>query len=96
MKKPPKILDAIADRVLAYQPKPKSKPAKSGCDAQKRFSGSHLYNSQMKNKNALRACGYIDGLYGDKAASAEPAYTFGWLAGLKARRGPLMRASLRR
>jgi hypothetical protein len=25
---PPKILDAVADRVLRYRPKPKSKPAK--------------------------------------------------------------------
>lgn len=28
MKKPPKILDRIADRVLAYRPKPKSNAAK--------------------------------------------------------------------
>jgi len=28
MKKPPKELDAIVDRVLAHRPKPKSKPAK--------------------------------------------------------------------
>jgi len=28
MKKPPELLDVIADRVLAYRPKPKSKPAK--------------------------------------------------------------------
>ncbi len=28
MKKIPPALDAIADRVLAYRPKPKSKPAK--------------------------------------------------------------------
>ena len=28
MKKPPEFLDVIADRVLAYRPKPKSKPAK--------------------------------------------------------------------
>jgi hypothetical protein len=28
MKKPPELLDVIADRVLAYHPKPKSKPAK--------------------------------------------------------------------
>lgn len=27
-KKPPALLDVIADRVLAYRPKPKSKPAK--------------------------------------------------------------------
>lgn len=28
MKKPPAALDAIVDRVLAYRPKPKSKPSK--------------------------------------------------------------------
>jgi hypothetical protein len=28
MKKPPKALDAIADVVLRYRPKPKSKPAR--------------------------------------------------------------------
>lgn len=28
MKKPPAALDAIVDRVLAYRPKPKSKPAR--------------------------------------------------------------------
>jgi hypothetical protein len=28
MKKPPKALDAITDIVLAYRPKPKTKPAK--------------------------------------------------------------------
>ena len=28
MKKPPKVLDAIADVVLRYRPKPKSEPAK--------------------------------------------------------------------
>lgn len=27
-RKPPALLDVIADRVLAYKPKPKSKPAK--------------------------------------------------------------------
>ena len=26
--KPPKILDKVADAILAYHPKPKSKPAK--------------------------------------------------------------------
>jgi len=26
--KPPKVLDAIADKVLRYRPRPKSKPAK--------------------------------------------------------------------
>ena len=29
MKRPPKALDAITDVVLAYHPKPKSKPAKA-------------------------------------------------------------------
>jgi hypothetical protein len=28
-KKPPKVLDAIVDVVLAYRPKPKSEPAKT-------------------------------------------------------------------
>ena len=28
MKKPPKVLDAIADVVLKYRPNPKSEPAK--------------------------------------------------------------------
>ena len=28
MKRPPKSLDAIADVVLAYRPKPKTKPAR--------------------------------------------------------------------
>ena len=28
MKKPPKVLNRITDAVLAYHPKPKSKPAK--------------------------------------------------------------------
>jgi len=29
MKKPPKVLDAIADVVLRYRPKPKSEPSKA-------------------------------------------------------------------
>lgn len=28
MRKPPAVLDRIVDKVLAYRPKPKSKPAK--------------------------------------------------------------------
>lgn len=28
MKKPPSLLDALTDKVLAYKPKPKSKPAR--------------------------------------------------------------------
>ncbi len=29
MKKPPAVLDRIVDKVLAYKPRPKSKPAKN-------------------------------------------------------------------
>jgi hypothetical protein len=36
-RKPPKELDAIADVVLAYRPKPKSKPAKKRKKMQKRL-----------------------------------------------------------
>jgi hypothetical protein len=35
--KPPKELDAIADVVLAYRPKPKTKPAKKRRQMQKRI-----------------------------------------------------------
>jgi hypothetical protein len=35
--KPPKELDAIADVVLAYRPKPKTKPAKKRRKMQKRI-----------------------------------------------------------
>ena len=35
--KPPALLDAIADRVLAYKPKPKSKPAKKRARRSKKF-----------------------------------------------------------
>ena len=35
--KPPKELDAIADVVLAYRPKPKTKPAKKRKRMQKRI-----------------------------------------------------------
>ena len=34
--KPPKELDAIADKVLSYRPKPKSKPAKKRVRRQKK------------------------------------------------------------
>jgi hypothetical protein len=47
--KPPKELDAIADVVLAYRPKPKTKPAKKRRKMQKRLiavpavgEGKHL------------------------------------------------------
>jgi hypothetical protein len=39
--KPPKELDAIADVVLAYRPKPKSKPAKKRRKMQKRITAAH-------------------------------------------------------
>lgn len=35
--KPPALLDVIADRVLAYRPKPKSKPAKKRARQQKKI-----------------------------------------------------------
>jgi hypothetical protein len=37
MKKPPPALDAIADKVLAYKPKPKSKPAKKRARRKKKI-----------------------------------------------------------
>jgi hypothetical protein len=50
--KPPKELDAIADVVLAYRPKPKTKPAKKRRRMQKRLiaalasgEGKHLRKS---------------------------------------------------
>jgi hypothetical protein len=39
--KPPKELDAIADVVLAYRPKPKTKPAKKRRRMQKRIIAAH-------------------------------------------------------
>jgi len=36
--KPPAVLDAIADKVLAYRPKPKSKPAKKRARTQKKLA----------------------------------------------------------
>jgi hypothetical protein len=39
--KPPKELDAIADVVLAYRPKPKTKPAKKRRRMQKRLIAAH-------------------------------------------------------
>ncbi|MDA8256541.1 MAG: hypothetical protein M0Z99_13025 [Betaproteobacteria bacterium] len=35
---PPALLDVIADRVLAYRPKPKSKPAKKRARTQKKLA----------------------------------------------------------
>lgn len=37
MKNTPAVLDVIADRVLAYKPKPKSKPAKKRARAKKKI-----------------------------------------------------------
>lgn len=37
-KKPPALLDVIANRVLAYQPKPKSKPWKKRARQQKKLA----------------------------------------------------------
>lgn len=37
MKKAPAALDLIADRVLAYRPKPKSKPAKKRARQRKKI-----------------------------------------------------------
>jgi hypothetical protein len=39
--KPPKELDEIADVVLAYRPKPKTKPAKKRRRMQKRIIAAH-------------------------------------------------------
>jgi hypothetical protein len=47
--KPPKELDAIADVVLAYKPKPKSKPAKNRKKMQKR-----LVAAARDGKNSAR------------------------------------------
>lgn len=40
MKKVPPLLDAIVDRVLAYKPKPKSKPAKKRARRAKKVQAS--------------------------------------------------------
>jgi hypothetical protein len=40
--KPPKALDAIVDKVLAYRPKPKTKPAKKRQRASKRIQKERL------------------------------------------------------
>jgi hypothetical protein len=42
--KPPKELDAIADVVLAYRPKPKTKPAKKRRKMQKRLVAAQASN----------------------------------------------------
>jgi hypothetical protein len=53
--KPPRELDAIADVVLAYRPKPKSKPGKKRRKMQKRLiatpmSGEGKNNSKTKSQ----------------------------------------------
>ena len=40
--KPPKALDAIVDKVLAYRPKPKTKPAKKRQRVRKRIQKARL------------------------------------------------------
>lgn len=40
--KPPKALDAIVDKVLAYRPKPKTKPAKKRQRVRKRIQKDRL------------------------------------------------------
>jgi hypothetical protein len=47
--KPPKELDAIADVVLAYRPKPKSKPAKKRKKMQKRIIASQAASGGKGN-----------------------------------------------
>jgi hypothetical protein len=49
--KPPKELDAIADVVLAYRPKPKTKPAKKRREMQKRLIAAQTAG---ENKNFRR------------------------------------------
>lgn len=38
MSKPPAVLDAIVDKVLAYKPKPMSKPAKKRARRKKKLA----------------------------------------------------------
>jgi hypothetical protein len=47
--KPPKELDAIADIVLAYRPKPKSKPAKKRKKMQKRIVAAQVAGDGKSN-----------------------------------------------
>jgi len=50
--KPPKELDAIADVVLAYRPKPKSKPGKKRRRMQKRLIAAQAL---AENKSLRKA-----------------------------------------
>jgi hypothetical protein len=47
--KPPKELDAIADVVLAYRPKPKSKPGKKRRKMQKRLIAAQTAGDSKNN-----------------------------------------------
>jgi hypothetical protein len=49
--KPPKELDAIADVVLAYRPKPKTKPAKKRRKMQKRIIADLAANKDKSLRN---------------------------------------------
>jgi len=49
--KPPKELDAIADVVLAYRPKPKTKPAKKRRKMQKRLIAARASNESKPLRN---------------------------------------------
>jgi hypothetical protein len=48
--KPPKELDAIADVVLAYRPKPKTKPAKKRRKMQKRLIAAQAVEAKHLRK----------------------------------------------
>jgi len=52
--KPPKELDAIADVVLAYRPKPKTKPAKKRRRMQKRLIAAAASSKGMKLHKSKR------------------------------------------
>jgi hypothetical protein len=49
--KPPKELDAIADVVLSYRPKPKTKPAKKRRRMQKRIIADLAPNEEKLLRN---------------------------------------------
>jgi hypothetical protein len=48
--KPPKELDAIADVVLAYRPKPKTKPARKRRRMQKRIIAAAQTSGEASDK----------------------------------------------
>jgi hypothetical protein len=49
MKQVPKVLDAIVDKVLAYRPKPKSKPARRRKRRAAKIAKGLIYMSPKKN-----------------------------------------------